>query len=110
MRSAAEREVYFKPGLAADSGTRDVTAAEQRKGHSDALVDLVLASREALQLVFSEAFVVRDCAVGLDAERYTRVEIVQYGQASGINVAPGWFEFQSRRCWCCRRTESRNWR
>ena len=85
----AQGEVYLKANLTADSWAGDVGAAEKSEGESHAAVELVLATGKALKLVFTEAIVVIDSAIGLNAERDTRVEVMKQRYTPGVDVAAG---------------------
>ena len=85
----AEREIYFKADLTANRGAGDVSAAEDCERDSHAIVELVLTTCEALDLVFAEALVISHGAVGLNAEGDTRIEVVQQGDTAGVDVTTG---------------------
>jgi len=67
-----KREVHFEANLAADLRAGNVTPTKNCKGEGRARVDLILASGEALQLVFAEASVVCNSPIGLNAQSDAR--------------------------------------
>ena len=72
----AEGEVDFEAHLAANRRAGNMAPAENSEGYSHAAVELVLAARETLELIFAQSIVVIDSGVGLHAKRDTRAEIV----------------------------------
>ena len=87
--SAAQWEVDFKADLSADLWAGNVAATQECEGNGHTAVELVPASGKTLELVFSQAFVVRYRAVGLHAQAEARIKVVHQRETSGVNVTAG---------------------
>lgn len=85
----AEWKVHFKTELATQFGTGNVAAAEDSKRHAHATIELICASRERLQLVFTKAAAVRNSAIEFGAESEMRSEVVLPGDSARVDLAAG---------------------
>lgn len=83
----AEWDVQFETDLTAQGGTGNVAATEYREGDGHAGIELILTSTQALQLVFTQAFVVGHGPVCLHAEGDARAEVVGQRNTSRVDVA-----------------------
>ena len=66
-----------------------MAAAKKSEGNGHSAIELVPASGKALDLVFAQSLVVRGCAISFHAQGYARAEVVEKGEAPGINMPPG---------------------
>src|SRR5215467_67464 len=82
------RKVHGKADLPADARAAHILTAEDAEVHGHAVPKLVLCSQHELKLTPSEAASRIISPVNFGSQRQASGEIVQNGQAAGIDVAP----------------------
>lgn len=81
------REIKFEADLSADFWASHMTAASQGEGEAQSIAKRILASTQALQLVFAQTAVVCNATIYLAAKRQARVEVVQQRETPRVDMA-----------------------
>jgi hypothetical protein len=80
-------KIHSEAELAADPWAGHIPTSQQGKGETHPPANCISPSSQALQLASTEPIIVCNTAIDLTPKSQPGIEIMQEGQAPGVNVA-----------------------